>query len=65
VVAVQVGLGHAVEYANQLSLEWMWGRIQSLAAHMRTKLRCIPGVVVHDRGRSLCGIVSFTKVCAG
>ena len=58
----QAGLGVAVRYANELGLDWIWERIQQLAADLRSKLRGVPGVTVHDRGRLLCGIVSFTKV---
>lgn len=61
---LQVGLGVAVEYANRLGMEWIWERIQHLAADLRAKFARVPGVTVHDRGRVLCGIVSFTKVLA-
>lgn len=60
---VQVGLGIAVRYANELGLDWIWERVQFLAAELRTKLSGLPGVQVHDKGRVLCGIVSFSKVC--
>ena len=59
---MQAGLGVAVQYANQLGADWIWERVQQLAAELRAKLSSIPGVTVHDRGRRLCGIVSFTKV---
>ena len=59
---LQAGLGVAVQYANELGVDWIWERVQQLAAELRSNLRCIPGVTVHDRGRLLCGIVSFTKV---
>lgn len=58
---LQVGLGLAVEYANRLGMDWIWERVQMLAAELRGKLKRIPGLTVHDRGRVLCGIVSFTK----
>ena len=58
----QAGLGVAVQYANQLGMEWIWGRVRQLAAELRSKLNRVPGVTVQDRGRVLCGIVSFTKV---
>ena len=58
----QAGLGVAVQYANQLGADWIWERIQQLAAELRSQLSRIPGVTVHDRGKLLCGIVSFTKV---
>lgn len=59
---MQAGLGVAVQYANELGVDWIWERVQQLAADLRSKLRGVPGVTVHDRGRLLCGIVSFTKV---
>lgn len=62
---MQAGFGVAVQYANQLGLDWIWERVQQLAAELRSKLRSLPGVTVHDRGRLLCGIVSFTKVSIG
>ena len=58
----QVGLGVAVEYANRLGMDWIWARIQAIASELRGKLAKVPGVRVHDRGRLLCGLVSFTKV---
>ena len=58
----QVGLGVAVEYANRLGMDWIWARIQAIASELRAKLAKVPGVRVHDRGRLLCGLVSFTKV---
>lgn len=59
---LQAGLGVAVQYANQLDMEWIWERVRRLAAELRSKLSHVPGVTVQDRGRVLCGIVSFTKV---
>jgi hypothetical protein len=40
----------------------VWERIQQLAARLRRGLAEAPGVTVRDRGRLLCGIVSWTKV---
>ena len=62
---MQVGFGVAVQYANQLGLDWIWEHVQQLAAELRSKLKSLPSVTVHDRGRLLCGIVSFTKVSIG
>ena len=42
-------------------LQAIWARIQELAAAMRKGLRDVEGVDVLDKGRTLCGIVSFTK----
>ncbi len=52
-----------MQYANELGLDWIWDRVQSLAATLRAQLSEVPGVQVHDKGKVLCGIVSFTKVC--
>ena len=62
---LQAGLGVAVQYANELGIDWIWTQVQQLAAELRSKLQSMPGVTVHDRGRSLCGIVSFNKVGLG
>ena len=58
---LQAALGVAVQYANELGVDWIWERIQHLAAELRVKLARLPGVTVHDRGALLCGIVSFSK----
>lgn len=58
----QVGLGVAVDYCVSLGPEFIHQRIQHLAHILRVGLATLPGVTVHDRGRQLCGIVSFTKV---
>ena len=61
---VQVGLGVAVEYALGQGMPQIWERIHSLGAHLRSKLQeQLPLISLHDRGRRLCGIVSFTLVC--
>lgn len=57
-----MGLGVAAEYALNLGLPQIWDRIGSLAAIMRRKLQEVPGLVLHDKGRQLCGIVSFSLV---
>ena len=58
--AVRLGLGRAVDYALTLGLDAIAERVQQLAALLRSKLREIPSVTVHDRGRMQCGIVTFT-----
>jgi selenocysteine lyase/cysteine desulfurase len=59
---LQVGFGIALEYALSLGMDWIWARVRHLAALLRERLNSLPGVTVHDHGRVLCGIVSFTKV---
>eukprot|EP00884_Botryococcus_braunii_P003933 jgi/Botrbrau1/13540/Bobra.4_2s0001.1 len=54
-----VGLGVALDYLLELGQEVVWTRIQELAAQLRRKLAGVTGVTVLDRGRLLCGIVSF------
>jgi len=58
-VAGQLGLGAAVDYALSWDLTDMAGRIETLAGELRRLLAQIPGVSVRDRGRHLCGIVTF------
>ena len=60
--ASQVGFGLAVEYALELGIDWIWDRTQELASSLRSKLQNIPGATVHDTGRTLSGIVTFTMV---
>lgn len=61
-VSLQMGLGLAVDYALRLGMDAIWERVQFLAADLRQKLQKVPGVTVRDKGRLLCGIVSFTLV---
>jgi cysteine desulfurase/selenocysteine lyase len=55
-----VGLGTAIDYAQQWGLEQIWRRIKTLSYQLRTRLSPLPGVIVHDRGINQCGIVTFT-----
>ena len=58
--ALTLGLGAAVQQALDLGLDRIEKRIGYLAASLRNKLAAIPGITVHDRGRHLSGIVTFS-----
>lgn len=58
--AALVGLGVAVNYALEWGLDAIWQRVRTLANDLRIRLAALPGVLVHDRGRVQCGIVTFT-----
>ena len=59
-VAGRIGLGVAVEHALQWGLEDIRERVVALARELRGRLAGTPAVTVHDRGRELCGIVTFS-----
>ncbi len=54
-----LGLSEAIAYASSLGMDRIWQRIQYLADLLRTSLKQIPDVSVHDLGRVKSGIVSF------
>lgn len=58
--ASRVGLATAIDYALQWGIDNIWRRIKLLSYQLRTQLSPLPGVIVHDRGITQCGIVTFT-----
>ncbi|OQP49776.1 aminotransferase V [Niastella yeongjuensis] len=58
--ALVLGLQKAVEYVLHIGIERVWQRIQMLADLLRQRLQAIEGVVIHDQGDVLCGIVTFS-----
>jgi cysteine desulfurase/selenocysteine lyase len=58
--ALTLGLGKAVEYALAIGIDRIWQRIQLLADEMRSQLKKIDGITIHDNGTLQCGIVTFS-----
>lgn len=58
--AATLGLKVACDYINQLGIENIWERIQSLGSYLRNVLSKVEGIQVHDIGSVKSGIVSFT-----
>lgn len=61
--AAKCGLGSAAQQCITLGINYIWERIQMLSHSLRTKLKGIRKVEMHDDGQVLCGIISFT--CSG
>jgi selenocysteine lyase/cysteine desulfurase len=59
-VAVQIGLGVAVDHALGWGIDAIAERNDALARGLRARLAELPGVTVRDRGRRLCAIATFT-----
>ncbi|MEC5180888.1 aminotransferase class V-fold PLP-dependent enzyme [Arthrobacter sp. CG_A4] len=59
-IAARLGLGRAAEYALELGIEDIRGRLQTLADGMRLHLADIRGVELYGRGKQASGIVTFS-----
>ncbi|MEZ4520568.1 MAG: aminotransferase class V-fold PLP-dependent enzyme [Thermomicrobiales bacterium] len=58
--SAKIGLGVALDYALDWTIDVTWARIQDLADNLRARLDAIPRVTVQDLGVVRCGIVTFT-----
>ncbi|WP_426997482.1 aminotransferase class V-fold PLP-dependent enzyme [Pseudarthrobacter sp. N5] len=58
--AGRLGLGQAVDYALALGVDAIRERVTGLAELLRAELGAVPGLTVHDRGLTRCGIVTFS-----
>ncbi len=58
--AGKLGLGAAVDYALDLSVDITAERLTTLAEMLRLRLEEVEGVTVHDKGPTRGGIVTFT-----
>jgi cysteine desulfurase / selenocysteine lyase len=59
-IAGKLGMGCAIDYALDLSLDRIWATLSARASSMRELLNAIPGVTVRDLGEVKGGIVTFT-----
>ena len=59
-VAGKIALGVAVDYACDLGMSAIETRVRALAALVRSSLRQLPGITVHEDGEHLSGIVTFS-----
>lgn len=61
----QIGLKAAVDYANEIGLEAIWGRVQYLGNKLREAMSDIPNITLRDKGSVKGGIVSFNHAKYG
>lgn len=57
--ALLAGLGNALHEINQLGIERVWQRVLQTSARIREALRQIPGITLHDLGRTHSGLIAF------
>ena len=60
-VAGRIGLGRAVDYAQDVGMQNIWRRTRRLGRRLREQLGARGGVQTHDLGEQKCGIVTFTR----
>ena len=58
--AIVLGLQKAVEYLLNTGIERVWQRVQYIADVFRQRLQAMDGIIVHDQGDVLSGIVTFS-----
>lgn len=58
--AARLGLGRAVDYAQDVGLEWIEARCRDLSVRLREGLRAASGIEVYDLGRDPAAIVTFS-----
>ncbi|NMX78447.1 MULTISPECIES: aminotransferase class V-fold PLP-dependent enzyme [Pseudomonas] len=57
--ALLAGLGNALQEINHLGIEQVWQRVSKTSARIREALRQIPGITLHDLGRTHSGLIAF------
>jgi selenocysteine lyase/cysteine desulfurase len=57
--ALVLGMGEAARYAVALGIEQIEARVRTLAERLRERLGGTDGVLLLDRGKKLCGLVSI------
>ena len=57
--AGKVGLARAIDYALELGVEAIWGRVHELGVRLREQLAELDGVTLRDVGEERCAIVTF------
>ena len=59
-VALQLGLGTAVDHVHEIGIRAIAAQVGRIAEHLRSELGSVAGVAVHDGGDRRSGIVTFT-----